>query len=518
MSDTVRQLNDIANPGLETTAILEKCGNFLPAIVFLYDVERESVSSLNDKLQDTLGYSVQEFHNLNYGLTGIVFNEDVDLVKAAIQRFPSLDKGESFSFVARFNHKDGSCKYLKCQASKIDGNFVFIFAQNITEQIKFEEEALAARQLFDETEQLLLFGSWSWNLINEKVEWTDGMFELLEYDELSSEQVTNQFFLKHVHPEHQEQLQQALQNAIALKIPFENEFVIKTRTGKEKFVFTKAKPLLDKDGNVRKLVGITRDITAKKNFENELERNIRELNRSNKELEEFAYVASHDLHEPLRKVLTFSERLKGRFGLALGEDGKVYLDRICASADSMRSLIDNLLEFSKISRGTRSFIKCDLNDVLKHVLSDQELRIEETSTVLQIKDLPSIEAVPSELKQLFNNLIGNALKFRKKDIPPIIKIVCKKLSHKEKSDLLLPFNRVFYAVNIQDNGIGFESVYAEKIFEIFQRLHGKAEYAGSGIGLAICKKIVDNHDGIIYATSEPGVGSVFSVILPEKQH
>jgi signal transduction histidine kinase len=132
--------------------------------------------------------------------------------------------------------------------------------------------------------------------------------------------------------------------------------------------------------------------------------------------------------------------------------------------------------------------------------------------------LPVIEAVPPELKQLFNNLIGNALKFRRKDAQPVIDISFTTLSHKEKSDLLLPFNRVFYEIKIQDNGIGFESVYAEKIFEIFQRLHGKTEYAGSGIGLAICKKIVDNHDGIIYAKSQPGQGSVFSVILPEKQH
>jgi signal transduction histidine kinase len=229
-------------------------------------------------------------------------------------------------------------------------------------------------------------------------------------------------------------------------------------------------------------------------------------------------VASHDLHEPLRKILTFSERLKGKFQTSLGDDGKVYLDRIWASADSMRNLIDNLLDFSRITRSARTFVPCNLNSVLRGVMSDQELRIEETTTILNIGDLPEIEAVPAEMKQLFNNLIGNALKFRKKDVQPEININCRKLTHKEKSDLFLPFNQVFFKIDVVDNGIGFESVYSERIFEIFQRLHGKTEYAGSGIGLSICKKIVENHDGIIYATSEPGKGSIFSVILPEKQH
>src|SRR5690606_15872168 len=151
------------------------------------------------------------------------------------------------------------------------------------------------------------------------------------------------------------------------------------------------------------------------------------------------------------------------------------------------------------------------------VMADQELRIEETSTTFKIKSLPVIDAVSSEMRQLFNNLIGNALKFRRKDVAPIVTISCKRLTHKEKSACFLPFDQVFYQIDVEDNGIGFEPEYGEKIFEIFQQLHGKAEYSGTGIGLAICKKIIDNHEGVIYATSEPGTGSVFSVILPERQ-
>src|SRR5690606_12389305 len=187
------------------------------------------------------------------------------------------------------------------------------------------------------------------------------------------------------------------------------------------------------------------------------------------------------------------------------------------SAENMRALIDNLLEFSKITRGSRSYTKCDIHDILNEVISDQELKIEETGTLIKLKTLPVIEAVSSEMRQLFNNLVSNALKFRKKSESPVLTITCKRLNHREKSDHFLPFDQVFYQINVQDNGIGFESIYGEKIFEILQRLHGKAEYTGSGIGLSICKKIVDAHEGIICATSEPGVGSVFSVILPERQ-
>jgi PAS domain S-box-containing protein len=518
MNQSISNLRMIAKPGHSAASYLEKLGDCFAGIIFHYDLDTHETSCLNHKLNDILGYTVAEYHNLKYGFKGLAYTEDVEVVESALRKFEGLNMGESMTFVARFSHKDGGCKYLKSCCSRVDEASVIIMSQNVTDQIRFEEEAIATRQLFDETEKLLLFGSWTWSLKTDKLEWTEGMFELLGYEDFDHDAVSIPFFFKHVLHDHVDQLQRTFQDAISQRKPFEAEFVIRTCTGKEKFVFTKAKPLFDKDGNVRKLVGITRDITAKKNFENERDRNIRELNRSNKELEEFAYVASHDLHEPLRKVLTFSERLKNRFASAIGDDGKVYLERIWASADSMRNLIDNLLEFSKISRGSRSFVQCDLNKVLKDVIADQELRIEETETLLNIRDLPVVEAVPAELKQLFNNLIGNALKFRKKEFQPVIDIICKKLSHKEKSDLLLPFNQVFYQITVQDNGIGFEPVYAEKIFEIFQRLHGKAEYAGSGIGLAICKKIVDNHDGIIYATSEPGNGATFSVILPEKQH
>jgi PAS domain S-box-containing protein len=517
MNEPLLNANAVNGAGTTSKTLIQSFGDFFPAVIFNYDTDRKEVTYVNSKLKDILGVSPDEFENLSSKLPDLVFHEDLRSFEQSLQKFESIKEGDSFEFVTRFNHRQGGCRYLKCSASRYNSSAVMIACLDITDQVRHEEEAVAIRQLFDETEKLLLFGTWSWAPSATTVEWTEGMWKLLGYEQHEVPEVTNEFFLKHVLPEHLDSLQRVVSKALDAKEGFEHEYVVRTKTGVEKFVYTKGRALLNKDGDLKRIIGITRDITAKKNFENERDRNIRELNRSNKELEEFAYVASHDLHEPLRKILTFSERLKGKFSEALGEDGSTYLSRIWASADNMRKLIDNLLEFSKISKGTRSFVSCSLSDVLKDVVSDQELRIEETSTVLKVKDLPVVEGVPSELRQLFNNLISNALKFRKKDVAPVITITSHTLSHKEKSEMLLPFNQVFYQINVQDNGIGFESVYAEKIFEIFQRLHGKAEYSGSGIGLAICKKIVDNHDGIIYAKGEPGIGSVFSVILPQKQ-
>lgn len=517
MNQSISKINALVESGVIQSASSEKWANFFPGIVFTYFPLTDRVRSLNEKVNDYLGYSIREVENLEKGFSDLVHDEDRSKTAGILQALAPLPEGASNTFIARFIHRDGSLRWLKCYCTKCD-EMIVIVSENITERIRFEEEAAAARQLFDETEKLLLFGSWSWFPDTDKVEWTEGMSGLLDSHDATAEPVTIQSLLNHVLPDHVDYLEKTLRDAAEQKKSFEAEFLIKTVTGREKFVSMKGKPLLDKDGNVRKMVGITRDITSKKNFENERDRNIRELNRSNKELEEFAYVASHDLHEPLRKILTFSERLKARFAAPLGDDGRIYLDRIWASAESMRNLIDNLLEFSRISRSKRTFVSCDLNSILNEVISDQELRIEETSTTIKISELPVVEAVPLELKQLFNNLIGNALKFRQKDVQPVVTISSRKLSHKEKSELFLPFNQVFHEIRVTDNGIGFEPMYAEKIFEIFQRLHGKAEYAGSGIGLSICKKIVENHDGIIYASSEPGKGSSFSVVLPEKQH
>lgn len=259
-------------------------------------------------------------------------------------------------------------------------------------------------------------------------------------------------------------------------------------------------------------------VSEKEKFQKILENKVRELDRSNKELEEFAYVASHDLQEPLRKITSFSERLKEKLPDNLEPEVQLYLNRMLAATDNMRTLIDNLLEFSRISRTNRPFEKTDLNHILAEVKADLELKIEETqASIIHSNHLPEIDAIPMQMRQLFTNLFTNAIKFRQPDKQPAITITATLLTEKEKEERQLPVEKEMYEITVEDNGIGFEQDYSEKIFQIFQRLHGKSEYPGSGIGLSICKKIIDNHQGEIFARGEVAKGAVFTLILPATQ-
>ncbi|WP_165761280.1 sensor histidine kinase [Niastella koreensis] len=273
----------------------------------------------------------------------------------------------------------------------------------------------------------------------------------------------------------------------------------------------------DTSGRVITVLFVAQDITTELENQLNLEEKIRDLDRSNKELEEFAYVASHDMNEPLRKITTFIERLENKYKAELGADGKLYLTRISASIENMRHLIDTLLEFSRTTRSNQPFAPVDLNGVAKDVQTDLELKIEETGTTLHIAVLPVIEAIPSQMKQLFDNLINNSIKFRKSGVHPVINIRCLQLTRRQKEQHHLDAANTWFRIDFADNGIGFEPEYNERIFQIFQRLHGKSEFPGSGIGLAICKKIIDQHKGLIYATGKPDNGATFTIILPEHQ-
>ena len=258
-------------------------------------------------------------------------------------------------------------------------------------------------------------------------------------------------------------------------------------------------------------------VLEKEKFQKILENKVKELDRSNKELEEFAYIASHDLQEPLRKITSFSERLKEKLPSNLEPDVQLYLNRMLAATENMRTLIDNLLEFSRTSRISEPFVKTDLNNIISEVRADLELKIEETSTNIKTDILPVVDAIPMQMRQLFTNLITNAIKFKGEDSTPEIEIKSSVLTDEEKEANHLRQNAIYYKIIVKDNGIGFDQEFSMKIFQIFQRLHGKAEYPGSGIGLAICKKIVENHSGRIFAQSELGAGAEFFILLPESQ-
>jgi light-regulated signal transduction histidine kinase (bacteriophytochrome) len=254
-----------------------------------------------------------------------------------------------------------------------------------------------------------------------------------------------------------------------------------------------------------------------KQLNRQLLENIASLESANKDLDRFAFMASHDLQEPLRKIRMFSDRLSLKYKEVLDEDGKTNIYRIQKAAERMQTLITDILTFSKISVDKPSFIDSDLNTLMSEILTEMDEELREKKAKVLVDKLPSLHVNPSLMKPLFHNLIGNALKYSKKDVEPLIKItsdIAVNLNGKTNKDPHHKYCRIF----IEDNGIGFDQKYAEEIFGMFKRLHHNTEFQGTGIGLALCKKIVEQHRGFISARSKVNEGSTFIVSLPMHIH
>ncbi|MBF8965601.1 PAS domain S-box protein [Pontibacter sp. FD36] len=256
--------------------------------------------------------------------------------------------------------------------------------------------------------------------------------------------------------------------------------------------------------------GFIHDITRQKVTEERLRRYAAELERSNRELQDFAYVSSHDLQEPLRKIQAFGDRLKMKEYENLSEQGKDYVDRMLNAANRMQNLINDLLTFSRVTSQAKPFSKTDLNQIAREVVSDLEIAIERNHAKVEIGALPTIQAEPTQMRQLLQNLISNAIKFRRDEVDPVVKVYAKELQL--KAHMTATPGDELVELHIEDNGIGFEEKYLDRIFNIFQRLEGQ-KYEGSGIGLAICRKIAIRHGGDITAKSKPGEGTHFIVTL-----
>jgi len=315
-------------------------------------------------------------------------------------------------------------------------------------------------------------------------------------------------------------------------VPLANHAALVTKDGRTVPIEDSAAPILDAARQVIGAVLVFHEVTEKRRAEealresehllrrsrDELDQRVRErtaeleiymgkLLESNQALQEFASIASHDMQEPLRKVVSFGNMLEQKYGGIIGEEGKDFLNRMLGATERMQSLLTSLLEYSRIATKAEPFREVDLNAVIQGVLSDLEVRIEKTEGQVDVGELPVIYAEPTHMRQLFQNLIGNALKFHRKGGKPFIEV--RGTSHG---------NNGTAEIAVTDNGIGFDEKYLDKIFAPFQRLHGRGEYEGTGMGLAICKKIVERHGGSITARSKSNQGSTFIITLPMKQN
>jgi PAS domain S-box-containing protein len=338
---------------------------------------------------------------------------------------------------------------------------------------------------------------------------------------------------KALHPDDRERTVALWQHAVATGGDYDIEYRFRRHDGAYRWFIGRASPVCDREGRITQWVGTCTDIDDQKRSRDQLETLVREataelveanarlrdevaerrraearalvlnaeLERSNRALQDFASVASHDLQEPLRKIQAFGDRLAVRCADQLGEPGRDYLGRITSAAGRMSVLINDLLAFSRVTSKAKPFARVDLNTVAREVVGDLEARVRQTGGRVEVGELPAVEADPTQMRQLLQNLIANGLKFHRKGEPPRVRVSGEAAGG-------------VYRLTVSDNGIGFDEKYLPRIFDVFQRLHGRDEYEGTGIGLAICRKIVERHGGTITAHSRPGQGATFVVTLP----
>jgi len=465
---------------------------------------------------------------------------DEDRKKAPTEFAEAITKREKYSTEFRLNRADGELRWCLTEGSPyydINGEFAGYAGSvtDITERKMIEREL--EEKVANRTAALRKSEEMNFRMINEVEDyaiillnkegiienWNKGAEKIKGYT--SEEIVGKTFSVFYTDEAKKNGRPQSLIEQARLEGKARDEGWRVKKDGSTFWANVVITALHDEKNNVVGFSKVTRDLTERKLAEEKLEEKSVDLERvnvslekSNSELEQFAYVASHDLQEPLRKIQFFIDQLQKKLP-TIEKDAAVYFDKIKNSTVRMNTLIKDLLDFSRLSQSTDQFVTVDLNTVLTNITSDLELVIQQKQAVVTVAKLPIIESVPLQMQQLFYNLLSNALKFSKQDALPTINIECSKLTSKEmEHHPELDKHATYYCIAVKDNGIGFEQQYAEKIFVIFQRLNDLYTYGGTGIGLALCKKIILNHKGKIFAESEENVGSSFYVILPEKNN
>ncbi|MFZ7114708.1 MAG: ATP-binding protein [Bacteroidota bacterium] len=413
---------------------------------------------------------------------------------------------------------------------------VLVIASDVTEQVlvrkKIEENEARLNIVIDASE----LGTWELNVKTKQVKYSKRYLQVFGYYEdieLSHDQL-----LKHLHPDDHKIRAAAFEEAYRTgNLYYESRLV--WNDGSIHYMEGKGRVFYDSEGKPERLVGTIRDITALKNHQKELEeseKKFRELSNSlehivierttqleekntelekiNRELQSFAYISSHDLQEPLRKIQTFSTRIMEKEVANLSIEGKDSFQRMQNAARRMQTLIEDLLSYSRTNSSERKFVYTDLNKIFNEVKEDLKEEFHIKNAQLNSNVLPTLSVIPFQFRQLLYNLISNSLKFSDSSRTPVINITGEvALAKKFDEPALIP-DKEYCLLSITDNGIGFEQQYSEKIFEVFQRLHGRSEYKGTGIGLAIVKKIVDNHQGLIRARGKIDQGATFEVYIP----
>ena len=455
-------------------------------------------------------------------LIGQGFKELLDNVYKTGERFVAEELPISLKRHGKL--ENAFVKFVYEPLREADGTIsgVMALAHEITEQVVLRKKIEESEKKFKQLAELMPQKVWTADTKGNKNYFNK---TLLDYAGLSFEVLKGEGWKKIIHPDDWEQDEKKWQESVSTGKKYQSESRFLRKDGEFLWHLTLAVPLKDEQDNIILWIGSKTEIHEQRKQKEMLEEAVSNrtaelkqanegLLKMNKELEAFTYVSSHDLQEPLRKIQTFAGRILEKENQNLSDYGKNYFRLMQNAAQRMQTLIQDLLAFSRISSAERKFENTDLNIIIEEVKKEFKDDIAEKHATIEVKEICKVKIIPFQFRQLMYNLISNALKFSNPKIPPHITIENSNIKYSNANDANLALNKEYCHITISDNGIGFEKEYSEKIFQVFQKLHGKEEYAGTGIGLAIVKKIVENHNGIITATSELNKGTRFDIYIP----
>ena len=458
----------------------------------------------NHAFEQLTGYTTEELHTIDWStnLTPIEWRE------IEKQKLNELNRtGQPVIYEKEYIRKDGSRVPIELLVNIVldineNPEYYYSFITDITERKQIETALKMGERSLAEAQHIAHIGSWEWNVKTGNINWSDELYSIYRVDP-NTFKPTLSSFADYMCPNDEKYVNQHVDQLLSEGKSQNFDFRIVLDDGSIRVLNTLAEVAeFDKNGKPGIIVGINQDITERKEIELKLNENIKKLAQSNKELEQFAYITSHDLREPLRMITSFLQLLERRYHDQLDQDANEFIGFAVDGAKRLDAMTNDLLQYSKISSQKKEIIPVNFEHVLKHALENLKVQIEESNAIITHDPLPTINGDEQLKVQLFQNIIGNAIKYRSEK-PPKIHISATK----EKNQ---------YLFSIKDNGIGMSSKHLEKIFTIFQRLHTQEDYEGTGIGLAIAQKIVHQQGGQIWVESEPGKGSTFYFTIPDK--
>jgi two-component system CheB/CheR fusion protein len=495
--------------------------------VHIFTIEPDAKATISYRNKNWLNYTGESYEESNGNTWRWVIHPD-DVQSIMDEYVSAFEKQQPFFLSAlRVRRHDGEYRWHSVQANpRYLPNKEFIGYIGVGFDIHEQKLAQDALKLSEEHFRLMA------DLMPAKISNASAVGDVtyfnkhwLDFSGYTFEELKEFGYNKMMHPNEVEEFQQRFKKATETGSNLIMEMRFKNKQGQYIWHLNIASPIKDENGILKLWIGVTTEMQHQKEQREGLEDAVaertvellsanNELIRMNKELESFTYVSSHDLQEPLRKIRMIAGLILEKENPKLSDSGKNYFRMMQNAAERMQTLIQDLLAFSRLSMADRNFETTDLNSIIEEVKKEFKEAIAEKNAVIEVKEICDVKIIPFQFRQLMQNLIGNALKFSNPNIQPHIKISSVNITSSNKNVVNLTPHKEYCHISISDNGIGFEKEFAEKIFEVFQKLHGKEEYAGTGIGLAIVKKIVDNHNGIITATSKLHRGTTFDIYIP----